>query len=405
VTTTRPESHTWAEEADRTVVFGARPPSTVNRLIVHQVDAARPSPGGIDSCLRGLLRYSPPGMTIAVVGVDVGGVPERRLGQWEHHRWGTRSAYFLPVVSLDPGNQRRRVPHSARLVAGLARFRSRLPHAELVQAHRADVAAAVRPLLRRPLAYFIHNQAAGLTGATSDSFWRWLGNTHEQIELRLVRSAREVVVFNEDYAGSLRPFNAATRFSPTWYDPELVQFRPTAPDPYRIVWVGRLEAPKDPVLAVRAFQRLTERAPDEPWSLDMVGDGTLMGDLEVEVARLPADVRRRVRLLGRLAPEDVAGAMAVAGVFLMTSHPGYEGFPRVLVEAMATGLPAVVTEGSDTGALVAGDHNGFVCGRNTDELADAVQRAVGLDRGAAQASVVGYSAPHLVAGILGGASG
>ncbi len=405
MTTTRPESHTWADEGGRTVVFGVRPPRTVNRLIVHQVDAARPSPGGIDSCLRGLLRYSPPGMTIAVVGVDVGGVPDRRLGQWEHHRWGTRSAYFLPVVSLDPGNQHRRVPHSARLVAGLTRFRARLPRAEVVQAHRADVAAAVSALLRRPLAYFIHNQAAGLTGATSDSFWRWLGNTHEQLELRLVRSASEVVVFNEDYAGTLRPFNSATRFSPTWYDPELVQFRPAAADPYRIVWVGRLEAPKDPALAVRAFQRLTERAPDQPWSLDMVGDGTLMGALEVEVARLPADVRRRVRLLGRLAPEDVAGAMAVSGVFLMTSHPGYEGFPRVLVEAMATGLPAVVTEGSDTGALVAGAHNGFVCGRDTDELADAVQRAVGLDRRAAQASVVGYSAPHLVAGILGGASG
>ncbi|MDQ2625046.1 MAG: glycosyltransferase [Actinomycetota bacterium] len=405
MTTTRPESQTWADETGRDVVFDVRPPATVNRLIVHQMDAARPSPGGIDSCLRGLLRYSPQGTTIAVVGVDVGGVPGRRIGRWELHRWGNRSAWFLPVANLDPGNQRRRVPHSVRLVTGLVRFRSRLPRAEVVQAHRADVAAAARAILRRPLAYFVHNQASGLTGQTSDSFWRWLGSTHEQLELRLVRGAREVVVFNEGYADELRSVNAMTQFSPTWYDPELVQFRPTAADLHRIVWVGRLEAPKDPVLAVRAFERLTQLAPDEPWSLDMVGDGTLMGDLEREVAKLPSDVRRRVRLLGRLAPRDVAEAMAGSGVFLMTSHPGYEGFPRVLVEAMATGLPAVVTEGSDTGSLVVGGHNGFVCGRGTDELARGVERAVDLERAAAQSSVEAFSAPHLVAGIFGVTSG
>ena len=40
---------------------------------------------------------------------------------------------------------------------------------------------------------------------------------------------------------------------------------------------------------------------------------------------------------------------ARCGVFLMTSHAGYEGFPPVLVEARASGLPTVVTDGSDTG--------------------------------------------------------
>lgn len=404
MTTTRPESPAWADEAGREVTF-ARPPRTVDRLIVHQVDAARPSPGGIDSCLRGLLRYSPEGMTIAVVGVDTGGVPGRRLGRWELHRWGSRSAWFLPVVRLDPGDQRRRVPHSVRLVAGLVRFRVRLPRSVIVQAHRADVAAAVRTLVRRPLAYFVHNQASGLTGRTSDSFWRWLGGAHERLETSLVRGASDVVVFNEDYAELLAPVNDATRFSPTWYDPDLVQFRPSTPDQHRIVWVGRLEAPKDPSLAVAMFARLAALDPDEPWSLDVVGVGTLLPQLETQVAQLPADVRRRVRLLGRLAPEEVAEAMAGSGVFLMTSHPGYEGFPRVLVEAMATGLPAVVTDGSDTGALVREGTNGFVCGRDADELAHAVRRAVGLDRAAAQASAEGYSAPHLVAGILGGAAG
>ena len=405
MTTTRPERPTWVDASGPAVMLGVPAPRTVDRLIVHQVDPARPSPGGIDSCLRGLLRYAPAAMAIAVVGVDVGNVAGRRLGHWELHRWQDRSIYFLPVVSLDPGDQRRRIPHSVRLVSGLVRFRSRLPRTDVVQAHRADVAAAVSTLVRRPLAYFIHNQASGLTGETSDSFWRRLGASHERLEQRLVRRAKDVVVFNEDYAQELSPLNREVRFSPTWYDPQLVAFRPEAPDPHRIVWVGRLEAPKDPALAVRVLERLAHRSPSTPWSLDVVGDGTSKGELERAVGDLSPELRARVRLVGRLTPSDVAAAMAGSGVFLMTSHPGYEGFPRVLVEAMATGLPAVVTEGSDTGGLIAQGRNGFVCGRNPDDLADAVERAVGLERREAHASVAEFSAPRLVARILGGPTG
>ena len=394
MTTTRPEPATLPA-----VELDVVPPARVDRLVVHQTDLGRPSPGGIDSCLRGLLRYAPEGMRIAVVGVDAGSTAGRRLGRWELHRWGDRQAWFLPVTRLDPGDQRRLVPHSARLVAGLARNLHRLPVAELVQAHRADVAAAARLLLRRPLAYFIHNQAAGLTGRTSDSFWRLLGDAHERLEARLVREAHEVAVFNEDYARLLEDLNPATRFFPTWFDPAIVEFRERAADPYRLVWVGRLEPPKDPLLAVLVAARLAER--DPRWSLDLVGDGTLRRELEGFVATLPAHVRRRVRLLGRLSPTEVAATLAGAGTFLMTSHPGYEGFPRVLVEAMATGLPALVTDGSDTGGLVISGRNGFVCGRDVDELADAVERALDLDRAAARDSVDRLSAPRLVSRILG----
>ena len=83
-------------------------------------------------------------------------------------------------------------------------------------------------------------------------------------------------------------------------------------------------------------------------------------------------------------------------MFLMTSHAGYEGFPRVLVEAMAAGLPAVVTEGSDTGGLIQQGVSGFVCERDPEELADAIRAARGLDRTKVTDAVAALSAPRVV---------
>ena len=40
------------------------------RLIVEQFDPERPKPGGIDTCIRGLLEFAPPDQDLAVVGVD-----------------------------------------------------------------------------------------------------------------------------------------------------------------------------------------------------------------------------------------------------------------------------------------------------------------------------------------------
>ena len=63
---------------------------------------------------------------------------------------------------------------------------------------------------------------------------------------------------------------------------------------------------------------------------------------------------------------------------------------------MATGLPAVVTEGSDTGGLVRHGVSGFVHGRDPAALADGLRAARGLDRAEVADAVSGLSAPAVV---------
>jgi glycosyltransferase involved in cell wall biosynthesis len=368
----------------------------IDRLIVQQYDAQRTlTIGGIDTCLRGVLEYSPPDVTIGVVGVlddaSGGGV----LGRWQKVRKGERDIWFLPVARIDTTRPKGVVPFSVRLIAGLLRYRARIPRAESLQAHRVDVGLATRLLFRGPLVYCIHTQERGLLGPTSDSFWRLLGDLHEWLDRWIVRRAERVIVFNPAYAEKVRRWNPRTAAAPTWFDPAITV---SAPDPHppALVWVGRLETPKNPELAIRTFAVLAKSDPDEPWTFEVIGSGTLRPELEALIATLPPDVASRITLRGRLAAADVAEARSRSGVFLMTSHAGYEGFPRVLVEAMAAGLPAVVTEGADTGGLVQQGVSGFTCGRDPQELADAVRAARGLDRAKVTEAVSALSAPRVV---------
>jgi glycosyltransferase involved in cell wall biosynthesis len=369
----------------------------IDRLIIQQHDIRRPiTIGGIDTCLRGLVDYAPDGVELGLVGIDELGSPDRPLGVWERHRRGDREIWFMPVARFDTSRPKGLVPYSLRLVAGLLRYRRSIPKPKAVQAHRVDVGLFTRLLFRGPLVYCIHTQERGLLGPTSDSYWRFTGSLHERLDRMIARLAERVIVFNPAYAEKVRRWNPRTISAPTWFDPTITQPALQPANPHAVVWVGRLEVPKDPALAVRAFAHLASARPDEPWTLEVIGSGTLRAELEQQILALPPEVAARITLLGRLGPADVAEARSRSGVFLMTSHPGYEGFPRVLVEAMATGLPAVVTEGSDTGGLVQDGVSGFVRGRDPAALADAIGAAQGLDRAKVAAAVADLSAPRVV---------
>jgi glycosyltransferase involved in cell wall biosynthesis len=396
-------SPTMRDESRATETVGGKPrPGEVDRLLVQQLDISRPvTIGGIVTCIKGLLEYAPPGVELAIVGVDDGSSPDHRLGRWEIHEVGGHTVHFLPVARIDKRGPQRIIPHSARLVAGLVRYRAAIPRPKMVQAHRLDVAMAVRLLFRAPLTYCIHTQQRGLIGQTSDSIWRFAGGPlYETLDRIMARLAQRVIVFNPDYAERVRGWNPCTVSAPTWFDPANTPFQPESPDPYAVVWVGRLEVPKDPELAIRAFALLAQTHPDEPWTLRIVGSGTLRAELERQIADLPTDVSRRITLVGRLTPPELAVVRSSSGVFLMTSHPGYEGFPRVLVEALATGLPAVVTHGSDTGGLVREHVSGSVHGRDPAELAAGLRAARDLDRARVAGVVSALSAPEVVRNVF-----
>lgn len=107
-----------------------------------------------------------------------------------------------------------------------------------------------------------------------------------------------------------------------------------------VLWVGRLDANKDPVTIVRGFALFAERHPGA--SLTMVyGTSDLEADVRRTIAESPLDPTR-IRLVGRVPHDDLAAYYNAADFFVLGSRR--EGSGYAVVEALACGTIPVLTD-------------------------------------------------------------
>jgi glycosyltransferase involved in cell wall biosynthesis len=136
-------------------------------------------------------------------------------------------------------------------------------------------------------------------------------------------------------------------------------------EPAKLVSVGRLQSPKDPLALVRALARLRGRE----FRALLVGDGPLRPAVEEEIRRSGLDAN--VELAGER--QDVARLLARSQLFVLSSRS--EAMPITVLEAMAAGLPVVATRVGGMPELVREGESGLlVRPGDADELARALAR-------------------------------
>ena len=360
------------------------------RLIIEQFDPERPKPGGIDTCIRGLVRYCPEEIELRIAGVDA--VGNKKLGEWSQCNIGGRPILFMPLARLDHANLRRKLPHSLHVAKGLLRYRP-LRDADVVQSHRINTGAvAMRLYAHARHVQFLHWSGADVV-VGNESFFRRSPRLYRWFERSVIPRTVDTVVFNKAGADRLRKLSHVVRFSPTWYDPE--QFFPAESESStknRILWAGRIEPVKNPELAVEVMAKLPRC-----YSLTVAGSGTLESVMR-ESAKV-SDAAGRIRFVGPVPKSEMGELMRSHDLLMMTSRS--EGFPRAVVEGLASGLPVVTTAAGEPNGLVKTGVNGArVETDDADSFVRAVQVASQVSAAAARASVSHLSADAVVPSVL-----
>jgi glycosyltransferase involved in cell wall biosynthesis len=154
------------------------------------------------------------------------------------------------------------------------------------------------------------------------------------------------------------------------------------------LYVGRLAPEKGLVELVRGFARAAPCVAAA--QLVLVGDGPTRPELEKLAGDLA--IADRVRFVGRVPASEVPLWLRAADVFCLTSPS--EGFPCALAEAMAAGLPSVVSRIPGNVQLIEDGTHGLTA--PLDEAASISDALVRLLRDPALRQAMGQAARRRV---------
>ena len=276
--------------------------------------------------------------------------------------------FQLVVVVTHSSSSRPGKALHALLGIGRAAFLLALRRVDVVYLHvssgfslrRKALVAAMARLARRPYVVHVH---AGNFDAYHERASRW----ERGLIRRTLGGAALVIALSPSWERRVQAL-APCR---TTAIPNMVRIPPDAAPldtaPALIVSLGRLGDPKGSATLVRALARLDGRQRDA--RLLLAGDGD-RAPIAVEARRV--GVADRVELPGWIGPDERARTLLAASVFALPSRD--EGLPMSLLEAMAYGLPAVVSPvGGIPDVFEDGRHGYFVQPDDPDALADRLR--------------------------------
>lgn len=173
-----------------------------------------------------------------------------------------------------------------------------------------------------------------------------LGGIHRLGRRLTYTSAAAIVVQTADIAEWARRFGV-----PVEIIPNPVSIEPLAPErrasPPIVAAMGRLTGQKGFDVLIASFASIAGRHPD--WRLVIHGEGPERAGLERAAA--VSECGGRISLPG--LSKDAAAALAQASLFVLPSR--FEGYPNVLIEALAAGLPVIATSCPGGNAEILGE--------------------------------------------------
>ena len=337
--------------------------------VLHVIPATAPRYGGPSVAVHAMakgVRALGAEVTVATTDADGPGrlpVPHGRPVDTD----GVEYRYFPRSL---PGEWKLSLPLGRWLHAEAGRFDVVHVHALFSYATIPGCRAALRhavPYVLRPL-------------GTLDPWSLAQGRARKRPYLALVegthlRGAAAIHATSESEAEGIAAlgFGARVRVIPLGAEPAPAPRRRGGGGPLRVLFLGRLHAKKGLPLLLDAVAELAREGRAQV-ELVVAGDGEPAYRRELEARAHALGIAGRVRFAGHLGGSAKADALAAADLFVLPSYQ--ENFGIAAAEAMAAGLPVVLSDRVGIAGQAAAAGAGTVVACDAGAVAAAIRRAV-----------------------------
>jgi glycosyltransferase involved in cell wall biosynthesis len=188
----------------------------------------------------------------------------------------------------------------------------------------------------------------------------------------ILQNANAILALTENMRIKLKNiYNTEIYIVPNGIDLEEYTGSPTIPDrkpgTKNILFVGSLRPVKGVQYLITSMKKIHEELPDA--RLILVGDGEEREHLEALSIQL--GLQKYVEFIGKVSHEKVKTFMQQADVFVLPSLS--EGFPNVILEAMACGLPIIASPVGGIPDIITNDTNGYLVEvKDTNDMANKI---------------------------------
>jgi glycosyltransferase involved in cell wall biosynthesis len=259
---------------------------------------------------------------------------------------------------------------SRRLIASIASF-----HPDLVHVNGLDHPRLVRQLrrsLRRGVRIVVQDHGGFDPRSLSTLRKAWMRRGLAAADALLVATPPQIDVFRASgLAAADLPVHDVMEGSTMLSADD----RRERHQPLSVLWVGRLNANKDPLTVLEGFARFLTRSSIDATLTFVFGSAELEPALRAAIESGPhaGVLRSRVRLVGAVPADAIGDYYEAADVFALGSRR--EGSGYAVLEALACGVAPVVTDIPSLRWLTAGGQVGALWrAGDPASLADALER-------------------------------